>query len=157
MSRLKQLIQEIHRRSLWQVLGIYVAVSWVVFQVVQTLTEGLGLPDWVPPVAFVLLLIGLPIVMATALPAVPGAAGEVLRELASSLQRDCWNRIFLRHSKSTHLLCEEGSCPVLNRVGPSKQMNDVLDRLKAALAVRYVLERELGAGGMLQFGGAVHG
>ena len=66
MSRLKQLIQEIHRRSLWQVLGIYVAVSWVVIQVVQTLTEGLGLPDWVPPLAFVLLLIGLPIVMATA-------------------------------------------------------------------------------------------
>ncbi len=66
MSGLKQLIQEVHRRSLWQVLGIYVAVSWVVFQVVQTLTEGLGLPDWVPPLAFVLLLIGLPIVMATA-------------------------------------------------------------------------------------------
>ncbi len=66
MSRLKQLIHEVHRRSLWQVLGIYVAVSWVVFQVVQTLTEGLGLPDWVPPLAFVLLLIGLPIVMATA-------------------------------------------------------------------------------------------
>ena len=40
-------------------LGIYVAVSWVVFEVVQTLTEGLGLPDWVPPLAFVLLLIGL--------------------------------------------------------------------------------------------------
>ncbi len=77
MSRLKQFIQEIHRRSLWQVLGIYVAVSWVVFQVVQTLTEGLGLPDWVPPLAFVLLLIGLPIVMATALPALPGAAGDV--------------------------------------------------------------------------------
>ncbi len=67
MSRLKQLIQEIHRRSLWQVLGIYVAVSWVVFQVVQTLTEGLGLPDFVPRYAFVLLLFGLPIVVATAL------------------------------------------------------------------------------------------
>ncbi len=53
MAGLKQLIQEIHRRSLWQVLGIYVAVSWVVFQVVQTLTEGLGLPGWVPPLAFV--------------------------------------------------------------------------------------------------------
>ncbi len=30
MSRLKQLIQEIHPRSLWQVLAIYVAVSWVI-------------------------------------------------------------------------------------------------------------------------------
>ena len=77
MSGLKRLIHEIHRRSLWQVLGIYLLASWVVFQVVQTLTEGLGQPDWVPPFAFVLLLIGLPIVMATALPALPGAAGDV--------------------------------------------------------------------------------
>jgi tetratricopeptide (TPR) repeat protein len=38
----------------------------LVFQVVQTLTEGLGLPDWVPPFALILLLVGLPIVVATA-------------------------------------------------------------------------------------------
>ena len=59
MSTFKRLIHEIHRRSLWQVLGIYLVVSWLVFQVVQTLTEGLGLPDWVPPFALILLLIGL--------------------------------------------------------------------------------------------------
>lgn len=40
MSRLKQLISEIHRRSLWRVLGIYLGSSWLVFEVVQTLTEG---------------------------------------------------------------------------------------------------------------------
>jgi serine/threonine-protein kinase len=66
MSRLTQLIHEIHRRSLWQVLGIYLVASWVVFEVVQTLTEGLGLPQWFPAFAAVLLLIGLPIVLATA-------------------------------------------------------------------------------------------
>ncbi len=66
MTGLKNLIHEAHRRSLWQVLGIYVVVSWLVFQVAQTLTEGLGLPDWVPPFALILLLIGLPIVVATA-------------------------------------------------------------------------------------------
>ena len=44
MSGLKQLIREIHRRSLWQVLAIYLAISWVVYEVVQSLTEGLGLP-----------------------------------------------------------------------------------------------------------------
>ena len=47
-------------------LGIYLVVSWIVFQVIQTLTEGLGLPEWFPAFAFVLLLIGLPIVLATA-------------------------------------------------------------------------------------------
>lgn len=66
MTLFKSLIHEAHRRSLWQVLGIYLAVSWVVIQVVETLTESAGLPDWVPPFSLVLLLIGLPIVMGTA-------------------------------------------------------------------------------------------
>jgi TolB-like protein len=63
---LRNLIREIHRRSLWQVLAIYIVGGWVAFEVVQTLTEGLGLPEWFPSFAIVLLIIGLPIVLATA-------------------------------------------------------------------------------------------
>lgn len=66
MSGLKRFIQEAHRRSIWQVLAIYAGASWLVFQIVQTLTEGLGLPDSLPALALVLLLIGAPIVVATA-------------------------------------------------------------------------------------------
>ena len=66
MSGFRQLVGEIHRRSLWQVLGIYLGASWVVLQVVEILTESVGLPDWVQPFAIVLLLIGFPIVIATA-------------------------------------------------------------------------------------------
>jgi hypothetical protein len=67
MTGLKRLIQEIHRRSLWQVMGIYVVGAWIAFQVTQTLTEGLGLPDWFPPLALVLLIVGLPIGRAASL------------------------------------------------------------------------------------------
>ncbi|MCK5411218.1 MAG: hypothetical protein KAJ67_03930, partial [Gemmatimonadetes bacterium] len=66
MSRLRQLIHEIHRRSLWQVLGIYVLGSWLALQAVDTLAGALNLPDWAPPLALFLLIIGLPIVLATA-------------------------------------------------------------------------------------------
>lgn len=66
MSTLKKLITEIHHRSLWQVLLIYVGAGWVVFEIVQTVTEGLGLPQWFPAFAALLLLIGLPVVLATA-------------------------------------------------------------------------------------------
>ena len=66
MERLRQLIHEIHRRSLWQVLGIYVLASWAVLQVVDTLGGALRLPEWIEPMALVLLIIGLPIVLATA-------------------------------------------------------------------------------------------
>ena len=66
MKRLRQLIHEIHRRSLWQVLGIYLVASWAVLQVVDTLGGALRLPEWLEPMALVLLIIGLPIVLATA-------------------------------------------------------------------------------------------
>jgi eukaryotic-like serine/threonine-protein kinase len=87
MHRLKHLIAEAHRRSLWQVLGVYLLASWAVVELVETLTGVWGLPDWIPPFAFILLLVGLPIVLATAVvqeggPRAPGrgpleAAGPV--------------------------------------------------------------------------------
>jgi adenylate cyclase len=66
VSRLKRLIHEIHRRSLWQVLGIYLVGAWVAFQGIEALVSGLELPEWVPGLAVVLLIVGLPIVLATA-------------------------------------------------------------------------------------------
>ncbi len=66
MDGIKQLIHEVHRRSLWQVLGIFLASSWGVLQAVEFLTDFAGLPDWTPAMALVLLMIGLPICLATA-------------------------------------------------------------------------------------------
>lgn len=63
---MKNLLQEIHDRSMWQILGIYLGASWLVLQVVDTLNSTVGMPEWVISAAFVLLLIGLPIVMVTA-------------------------------------------------------------------------------------------
>jgi len=63
---LKKIVREVHRRSLWQCLGIYLAGSWFALQVVDILADNVGLPDWVFPFAIVLLVIGLPVVLATA-------------------------------------------------------------------------------------------
>ena len=59
MSQLKSFITEIHRRSLWQVLGIYVVGAWIGYEVIQGLTEGMGLPTWFPSFAVVLFIVGL--------------------------------------------------------------------------------------------------
>ena len=67
MDRIRQLIHEAHRRSLWQVLSVYMVASWVALQVVEIITESAGLPDWAQPFALMLLVIGLPIVLATAI------------------------------------------------------------------------------------------
>ncbi|MEX0892313.1 MAG: tetratricopeptide repeat protein [Gemmatimonadota bacterium] len=64
---LEQLLREAHRRSLWQITAGYLVASWIVYEVVLSLTEGLGLPLWVPPLAVILSAIGLPIILATAL------------------------------------------------------------------------------------------
>ena len=66
MDRIRQLIHEAHRRSLWQVLSVYMVAAWVALQVVEIITESAGLPDWAQPFALILLVIGLPVVLATA-------------------------------------------------------------------------------------------
>jgi tetratricopeptide (TPR) repeat protein len=82
MSRLKRLIVEIHRRSLWQVLTVYLVSSWIALQVADTVTAVLGLPDWVPSVALVLLIVLLPVVLATAF-VQEGVGGGVARREAA--------------------------------------------------------------------------
>lgn len=71
---MRDFLRETHRRSVWQVLAVYVGVSWAVLQVVDVLTQNMGLPPWVFPFALVLLLIGLPILLATAI--IQGRKGE---------------------------------------------------------------------------------
>jgi hypothetical protein len=66
MTLLKRLIREVHHRSIWQVMGIYLVGSWGALEAVDGVTKNAGLPAWVPPFALVLLLLGLPIVLATA-------------------------------------------------------------------------------------------
>jgi hypothetical protein len=50
MNRLKQFITEIHRRSLWQVLLIYVGGAWICYEIIDTITDRLALPEWLPRV-----------------------------------------------------------------------------------------------------------
>jgi hypothetical protein len=66
LNAIKRLIHEIHRRSLWQVLAVFLAAAWGVLQFVDFLTERAGLPEWTPSMALVVLALGLPIVLGTA-------------------------------------------------------------------------------------------
>ncbi|UCC84153.1 MAG: tetratricopeptide repeat protein [Gemmatimonadota bacterium] len=67
MSRLKHLVLEIHRRSLWQVLAVYVGASWAVLEATEHVRERFLMPEWVYGAAFIVLLVGFPIVLASAL------------------------------------------------------------------------------------------
>ncbi|UCC83991.1 MAG: tetratricopeptide repeat protein [Gemmatimonadota bacterium] len=77
MNRLQRFITEIHRRSLWQVLLIYIGGAWVCYEIIDTITDRLALPPWLPVLAIVLFFVGLPFVLATAF------VGEVARPAAA--------------------------------------------------------------------------
>ena len=53
MPGLRDLIREVHHRSIWWALGAYIAVSWLVFEVIQQIAESADQP-WLPNVALVL-------------------------------------------------------------------------------------------------------
>jgi tetratricopeptide (TPR) repeat protein len=59
-------LQRAKRARLGQVFLVYAGACWGVLQVVDFLGSLLSLPDWVLPVAFILLLVGLVVMMATA-------------------------------------------------------------------------------------------
>ncbi len=63
---LKNLIGELHRRSIWQVLAGYLVFVWLLFETFEVVRVTLGLPTWVEPTAAVLLIVLLPALLATA-------------------------------------------------------------------------------------------
>ncbi len=66
MNDFHRLIREAHRRSLWQVLLIYLGASWAVLEASDHVVERFAMPDWVYGGVVLLLLVGLPVVLATA-------------------------------------------------------------------------------------------
>ncbi len=67
MKRLLQLLSEIHRRFIWQAFAIYLLVAFVAYHISVQIAQTRDLPDWFIRVAVVLLVIGLPIILTTAI------------------------------------------------------------------------------------------
>ncbi len=66
MPGLGDLIREARRRSIWQVAVFYAGGSWVVWEAIQGISGTVGLPDWVPGAALILILVGFLVVVGTA-------------------------------------------------------------------------------------------
>jgi len=97
MSRLRRLIREIHERSLWQALVVYLGASFAVLEALDMVIDYLGLPRWLWPVAFVFLLVGLPFVVSSSLAQeeeygdeVPAGAAEAAAEEDRRLRVLTW-------------------------------------------------------------------
>jgi TolB-like protein len=55
--------QELKRRNVFRVGVAYVVVSWLIIQVIETVSDPLNLPDWTEAFFIVLLLAGLPLIL----------------------------------------------------------------------------------------------
>ncbi len=62
----QNLWERLRQARVVQVFLVYLGASWGILQIADVLTEALALPEWVLPVAVLLLLIGLIIILATA-------------------------------------------------------------------------------------------
>ncbi len=58
-----KLIQELKRRNVFRVGVAYVVVAWLIIQVVETVSEPLGLPEWTVAFFIVLMLAGFPLIL----------------------------------------------------------------------------------------------
>lgn len=67
MRPIDRLIEGVRSRSLWQVAGLYAAGAWIALQVVDVLSDAFDLPGRFAAIALILLIVGFPIVLATAL------------------------------------------------------------------------------------------
>ncbi|UCF18811.1 MAG: hypothetical protein JSU87_12855 [Gemmatimonadota bacterium] len=66
MTRIKQILREIHNRFLWQISLAYLIGSVITYRVSDALAQSRQLPEWFGAFSIVLLVIGLPIVLTTA-------------------------------------------------------------------------------------------
>jgi len=57
------LIKRLFRRHVIQTAAIYVAVTWGAVEILLTLTERLGWPDWINTVALAIFVAGFPVVI----------------------------------------------------------------------------------------------
>ena len=56
-------LKELTRRKVWLFGGIYLAVAWVMLQIVVTVEATMNLPDWIDQSVLVLLVVGFPFVL----------------------------------------------------------------------------------------------
>ncbi len=91
MFLIKRLIVEIHRRSLWQVLLVYLGAAWVVLELVDQVAERVQLAPSAYGHAFAHLLAGLLIVPATGVVPVGGPGAYVREKPREQMYgRSCW-------------------------------------------------------------------
>ena len=60
---MSNLFDELRRRNVFRVAGVYAVVGWILAQISTTLEESLGLPLWFDAVIVAVLLLGLPIAL----------------------------------------------------------------------------------------------
>jgi hypothetical protein len=94
-----RLLRWFRQRRLLQVLAIYLGASWLILEITDVFIDKLALPPWFFPAAIVLLLIGLVVVVATAIiegATVVAPAAELQARApdvaAERRQRSMWTR-----------------------------------------------------------------
>ena len=63
MGGMAEFFAELKRRQMFRVAAVYAVVAWLLLQVVNNLTPGLNLPNWVATSVIVVLALGFPVAL----------------------------------------------------------------------------------------------
>lgn len=126
----------IRQRRLLQVLAVYLGASWLILEITDVFIDKLALPAWFFPAAIVLLLIGLTVIIATAI--VEGAViqaptAEISPRKPAGGARSQWSRALLGAAAVAAVLVIVGS--VLTMLSEGDEAGPVVDPSMRALAV----------------------
>lgn len=118
MTEPKSLWEDLKQRRVFRSVLLYAILGWGAFQVTESVTPVLDLPDWLPRLVLYLLLLGFPIVSGLAWAfdvtttgvksAAPGGGRGRLPDHRS------WNS---PNGSSTAWCCARGSSPVALKTG----------------------------------------
>lgn len=97
----RALLDEVHERSIWQVLLAYLGVSWAVLEALDLFSGRYELPRWLFTVALVLLALGLVGLLATALTGTASAASPGSRPRGPDGQAESIRAADARRSGAT--------------------------------------------------------
>ena len=84
-------LSELRRRNVFRVAAVYGVVAWLLIQIVATVEEPLGLPDWFDTAVIVLLAVGFPIAIILSWAPMQSTAGKTWRS-CSRFPRVCSSR-----------------------------------------------------------------
>lgn len=107
---MRKLLQELHRRQVFQAAGLYLAASWIIIEVASVVLPTFDAPDWILRTLVVLAVAGFPVMLVLAW-SYELTLKRLLRAVSAGPDDDAPRPAQIRNS-SAHAVYRVGRCSI---------------------------------------------